>query len=169
MSRKWERMVQKNSKVSNKLRVKQGKGTISQTSVAGPDRYTGRSFILPLACAAVAVFFGFTFAGEERGTMYWFTVLSYLLLAVIFFLRKPYLAIGKDYVSTRKYGADKKMYAGSVDKITSQPGSIVITFKHSKNSWVLSRTWNRYDTVTIEPALQKFAQQNDVPFEVKAK
>ncbi|MFD2612146.1 hypothetical protein [Paenibacillus gansuensis] len=169
MSRKWERMVQKNTKVTNKVRAKQGKLSISNSpgSASEVKRHTGRSFLLPIGCAVIAIFFAIAFA-VQQGAMYWFTVISYLLLAVVFYFRKPYLAIGKDYISTRKFGGDRKMYAAGLEKIVAQPGYVVVHLKHSKSNWVFSRVFNRYDTDKMAADLQTFAKQHAVPFEEKA-
>jgi len=165
MSRKWERMVHKNTKVTNKLRVKQGKGSLSEAGRPKIDRFKGRNIIIPSLFAGVSVLFAIVFARvPDQGAMYYFTFISYLVLALLFFFRRPFLNVGKDYVSTRKFGVDQTVYAKDIKQITAKTGKVSIEFNNKKLSWVFNRNINLYNTNEMAEKLQQFAQQHSIPF-----
>lgn len=170
MSRKWERMVQKNTKVTNKHRVSQGKSTLSEVGKPKVDRHLGRNIVFPLLFAGVSVFFSIAFIGipGQSTGMYWFTVISYMALALLFFIRRPFLNITKDAVSTRKFGSIQYVKAEDIKLITLQPGYVIIELKTKKSNWVFSRAFNRYDTAAMATALQIFAAGHGIPVEVKS-
>ncbi len=67
MSRKWERMVRKNTKISNMQRRKSGKGEISGVNADGSVIFKGRSWFLPMLLVATGVFFALSCFGINPG------------------------------------------------------------------------------------------------------
>jgi hypothetical protein len=162
MARKWERMIDKNKKKMNEIRSKQGKALISDTDPV--DRFVGRSWLLPLFLIGFSFLFMIAFGGIYRDGMYWFTVLSYLLLGlIIYFLRRPYLNLGKNEISSRRFSGQKFIKASDVQQIYVSPGFISIQFKGRKARWVFSRLFHRFDTDAMAVKLKEFAQLHSIP------
>lgn len=171
MSRKWERMVQRNTKQINKQRKKTGQPRIGETtnSSSRGDVFKGRSIMLPLFLASVAGFFMVIYSkAEQVDSLYWITVVMYFLLAFYFFMRRPYLAVSNDTLSTRRLGGDKRMKAADVAEITIMKGYCVISFSSRRTKWVFSRTINRFDTEAMSKRLQQFATQHGIKFNVQS-
>lgn len=170
MSRKWERMVYKNSKKTNQQRKKQGIRSVPSSIEENEDWFKGRNMILPSLLTAFAVFFSIIFWGipGERN-LYWVTVFSYLLLAVFLFLKRPYLRVGKNFVSSRRFAVDKRLESGDIKGILVQPGYVVIERKTGGMNWVFSRLIHRYDTAQMADRLKEFAKANSIPFEERSK
>lgn len=162
MARKWERMVEKNTKTANKQRAKQGKTLISGVKDAA-DRFYGRSWLLPLFLICFSIFFMIAFGGIYRDSMYWLTSISYFLLGVIiFFFRRPNLIVEKNELSSRRFSGQKYVKASDLELITISPGYIIIQLKASRSRWVFSRLIHRMNTELVAIRLKEFAQQNDV-------
>ncbi|MFD1954784.1 hypothetical protein ACFSL6_11575 [Paenibacillus thailandensis] len=162
MSRSWERKVQKNMSALNKQRKKQGKMHIA-TGAAKVDRYVGRSYLLPLF---LLFFIGLyvilsMMTLKEFNTMEWVTVAAYIVLALFFFLRRPYLAVGKDYVQTRKMSRDRVLRAADIKTITLSQGTIMIEPSKGAN-WIFSKWMNRYPTEEIASRMREFANANHI-------
>lgn len=169
MSRKWERMVQRNTQQVNKQRKKTGQARIGEATKAKGDIFKGRSIILPLFLASVALFFTVVYyKADQMDTLYWFTVIMYLLLAFYFFMRKPYLAIQNDTLSTRRLGGDKRVKAADISEITIMKGYCVIALKTRRTKWVFSKTFTRFDTEAMSKRLQEFAAQYNVKITVES-
>lgn len=165
MSRKWERMVEKNSKELNQKRKKMGQSPISVSNLEQMDVFKGRSWFLPTLLVACSLFFAIvSVALYESQTLYWVTVIGYLVLGVMYFLRRPYIKIGKKQLSTRRMGVDKVFGADEIESISAAPGSIAIQIKGKKTRWVLSKFQNLYDIPAIATRLKTFAEQNGVAY-----
>jgi len=172
MSRSWERKVRKATEQLNKRRKKAGLAAVSSPAAVA-DRYRGRNFLLP---AFLILFIGFYIymmtipAGDPNqenpfGTpVFWLTVASYLALAAIFWFRRPYLLVGKDYVGTRRFSGPKTLPAGSIKSITVIGRRYVIIEPKKGGNWVFSRLTNRFPIDEMAERLRKFAQDNRVPF-----
>lgn len=166
MSRKWERMVQKNAKTINQQRKKQGIRSVPSSSEENVDWFKGRNIVLPFLLISFAVFFSVIFWGiPGEKNLYWVTVFSYLLLAVILFLKRPYLRVGKDFVSSRRFAVDKRLESADIKSIVVQPGYVVIERKARGANWVFSRLIHRYDTNKMAERMQEFARINSLPYE----
>lgn len=168
MSRKWERMVQKNMKTIQKQRSKQ-KGKQGRTFVDpfDPDAmisFKGRSWFFPMFLIAFSVFFILTFYQVYGGdTTYWLTGILYFSLGLfLFFLRRPYIRIGRDKISTRRFTGEKFVDADQIDFISIVPGTIIIQMKEKKERWVFSRMLQRFDIDEIETHLKKFAERHKI-------
>lgn len=169
MSRTWERKVRKNTNQINKARKKQGVSRIGTTTTSKAERYKGRNYIFPIFLVLMITMYTIlvtTAPDFESTTMLWVTIGCYLLLALIFLLRRPYIAIGKDYIQTRKMTGDKQLYVSNIKGISVQKGAIVI-MQHKGANWIFSRLLNRYPTDEISERLQEFAKTHNLPFEQK--
>ena len=172
MSRSWERKVRRNTEQLNKRRKKAGLEAMSSPA-AMTDRYRGRSIILPLFLLLLIGFYMFlnTISLDEPNgpdpvetPIFWLTVAGYLALAALFWFRRPYLLVGRDFVGTRKFTGPKTMTADAIKSITViRPGYVIIEPKKGGN-WVFSRMLNRFPIDEMADRLRKFAQDNRIPF-----
>ncbi len=172
MSRKWERMIQKNTKVINKSRKKQGQTAINDTAKASEDdRFRGKNFIFPSFLIGFALLYLIAFAGvSSKDSLYWVTVISYLLLGfIIYFFRRPFLTVGKTQISSKRFGGVKYAAAHDIEQITLSPGYVVISIKGSKRKWVFTKIFNRFNTEAMAVRLKQFALQNSVTLVEEAK
>jgi hypothetical protein len=165
MSRKWERMVRKNAKQANKLRARQGKDRIVSGSGDSVMVIKGRSWFLPAFLIAVSLFFMISFRNVyQQDTVYWLTVALYFLMGIfIFFVRRPYLKIGRNSLATRRFSGEKTISAEEVADIGFLPGSIVIQLKGKREKWVFSRIFQRFNMTLMEQELRNFAKRHHVP------
>ncbi|GLX68127.1 hypothetical protein [Paenibacillus glycanilyticus] len=169
MSRTWERKVRKNTSQINKARKKHGVSQIGTSTAPKVDRYTGRNYIFPIVLIlliSMYTVFVTTDPEFEPSSMFWVTIGCYIFLALIFFLRRPYIIVGKDYIQTRKMTGDKKLYVSNIKGISVQKGAVVIMQIKGAN-WVFSKLLNRYPTEEIGRKLADFAKTNNLPFEEK--
>ncbi|MBJ6363650.1 hypothetical protein ACFOQM_20705 [Paenibacillus sp. GCM10012307] len=175
MSRSWERMVRKNTSVVNKKRKKQGgNGFISEANRV--DRFKGRNIILPLAVIFFTGFYAYiSFIARQAAvgdagntdTLYWITIACYILLSLLFFFRRPYLNVAKEFVQTRRFTGDKMLRANGIKQINVQDGYVVIE-QVKGPSWVFSRFMNRFPTNDMAERLKQFAKDNQIEFVEKA-
>lgn len=168
MSRTWERKVRKNTNLVNKQRKKQGI-TRMTPGAEQVQRFKGRSYIAPILLILFIGMYVFMVSGDptfKMTTMFWVTVVCYIFLALIFFLRRPYIAVGKDYVQTRKFTGDKRLTASAIKGISVQAGYVVIE-QQKGASWVFSRLLYRYPTDEISESLKEFSKVNGVSFQQK--
>jgi hypothetical protein len=167
MSRKWARMVKKNSDDINVQRKRHGRNLIHE-SKPDVDTFKGRSWMLPVIAVGISLFFMISM-GEvyDYNGMYWFTVISYFVLGAFFFLlRRPYLKIGKSTLATRRFGGEKTVKAVEVEKIMIQSGYIIIQIKERKMRWVFSRLFQLINIERTAERLKKFAQDNNVQIDI---
>ncbi|TDL53964.1 methyltransferase [Paenibacillus dendritiformis] len=171
MSRSWERQVRRNSAQLNKQRKKQGKPGISSHTVEF-DEFKGRNFILPLILTGFTIIYallGSVGTNLPSPMLYWVTVICYLGLALMLFLRRPFLRVTKDELSTTKWNRLRTLKVEDIKKITYQPGFIVIEKNGKGSNWVFSRMMNRYDIEAMHARLQQFAAQNRITYEENSK
>ncbi|WP_270171367.1 hypothetical protein [Paenibacillus sp. SYP-B4298] len=173
MSRSWERMVRKNTSAINKSRKKQGgQGFVPEASRI--DRFKGRNFILPTVILFFTGFYAYVsfiarqavpVEGQGSGTdsLYWITIVCYVLLAMLFFFRRPYLNVAKEFIQTRRITGDKMLRASGIRKIRVQDGYVVIE-QVKGPSWTFSRFLNRFPTEDMTARLKAFAKENHVEF-----
>ncbi|TJY44231.1 hypothetical protein E5161_02245 [Cohnella pontilimi] len=171
MSRSWERKVERNVKTVNKRRKKEGKTSLSAQTQKG-DRFLGRNYIFPILLVLLMAFYVVTFSPwkvkAQSTTMFWVTLGCYLLLALFYFLRRPYLSVTRDTLETRRFSGYKRLNAGEIRKIVLQPGYVVIETVKGAN-WVFSRVINRYPVDRMGERLKAFAELHHVQLEVKTK
>jgi len=94
-------------------------------------------------------------------SMFWLTNIAYLVLAALFFFRKPYLAIGKDYVQSRRMMGDKKLFAVAIKEIKVQGGYIIIV-PNNGSSWAFNKTFNRFPIEDMKVELKKLADKFNI-------
>ena len=169
MSRSWERKVRKNMEQANKTRKKQGGNLINtgSGSIANDSlRITGRNFIAPSLLLIFIIGYSFlmlTAPNYEQDTMFFVTIGCYVLLAMLFFFRKPYLAIGKDFVQSRRFTGDKRLPASEIKEIRVHKDYVVV-MPQKGAAWTFSRVLNRFPTEQMTKELTSFAQKNNVNF-----
>ncbi|GIP59370.1 hypothetical protein MKX50_13660 [Paenibacillus sp. FSL W8-0186] len=169
--RKVERNQMKlNKKGKNPQGNKAGRtGTGSRMGARGDgDVFKGRKIILPLLLILLAgLYAGVALAGgsaEVSTTMFWLTIVLYVILAIALFLNKPYLRINKNYLFTAKLNRDRMLEAGQISKITATPNKITITPKAGGQNWVFYRKRNLFDTPAMAERLETFAKTHKVDF-----
>ncbi|ANY71637.1 hypothetical protein BBD41_03035 [Paenibacillus ihbetae] len=172
MSRSWERKVSKNLQQLNKKRKKQGMSTYQGSAISDQmDVFKGRKYVLPivlLALAALYALLGSATAkttGQSNDVLNWVGVGLYILLALMIFLRKPYLKIERSSVSTMKFNRERRLSASEIEKIKIASGSVVIQGKGKAGNWVFSRMINLYDTQAMGERLEEFAKAHHIPVE----
>src|SRR5690554_3672595 len=160
MASKWGRQVERNAKKANSLRKRNGVSPISQVQKKD-EKQKGRSWMLAIFLVLVGLFYMVTFWDAERNGLYWITIIMYFILAlIVFFLRRPFLGIGKSSLTTRKFAGFKVKNADQISKIEIQPGIVIIEFTDSTSRWVFSRLINRYNITEMANELQDFAAKN---------
>jgi hypothetical protein len=166
MSRKWERMVLKNKKLTNKHRTKQGKEIISSIYKVPMERFLGRSWFLPLVCIAFSLFFTITYssnAAQDATTK--FVIIAYFLMGLfIYFIRRPRLSVGKTTLSSRRFSRDVTLEPAEIEAITVQSGYVIIQLKRKKARWVFSRLMHRFDIPSMSASVKEYALTNGIPF-----
>lgn len=172
MSRSWERMVQRNAKKVNKQRKKEGKPSVYAQEKQG-DKFLGRNFIFPAILVMLMVFYVIVFAPwvtdmQQDTTMFWVTLGCYGLLALFYFLRRPYLGVTRDTLETRRFTGYKTLTPAQIRKIALSPGYVVVESVKGQN-WVFSRFMNRYPVAKMGERLKAFAELHKIEIEEKAK
>ncbi|GAB6930151.1 hypothetical protein JCM10914A_41340 [Paenibacillus sp. JCM 10914] len=170
MSRSWERKVNKNMAQLNKQRKKQGMSSYQGGAIsANNDIFKGRKYVLPLVLLALAGLYALlgtatsNAAGGGNEVLNWIGVSLYILLALMIFLRKPYLKIERSSVSTMKFNRERRLAVTDIEKIKLAQGSVVIQGKGKAGNWVFSRMMNLYDTDAMGKRLEEFAKAHQIP------
>jgi len=168
LSRSWERKVRKNMNVVNKQRKKQGNGQIVFNAEKS-EKIVGRNFIAPILLILFIGMYVILMSSSttfKMDTMFWITVGCYILLAALFFFRRPYITIGKDYIQSRRLTGDKRISAASIKGFSVQKGYVVVEMQKGGN-WVFSKLTNRFPTDEIGDKLKLFANANGIAFQQK--
>jgi len=172
MSRSWERKVEKNRKELNKRRKKEGKqGIASGTSQI--DRFQGRNYVVPsLLMLLILLYVILSQPWSDKflqdPTLFWVTISCYILLAVFYYFRRPYLAVSRDTLETRKFTGYKTLRPSEIRKIVIQPGYVLVESVKGTN-WVFSKAMNRYPIQKMAERLKVFTEVNHIDFELKLK
>ncbi|SDT55392.1 hypothetical protein SAMN05444162_4941 [Paenibacillaceae bacterium GAS479] len=168
MSRSWERKVRRNSSQLNKQRKKSGqdpfKPYAGKVDPTAPVRFKGRNYISPILLISVVVFFSLLPTEKGSGSQTWWLVAAYVALAVLFFLRRPYLQVGSDHVQTRRMMGDKRLNKDEIKSISVQKGYVVIQPVKGGN-WVFSRVMNRYPIEQMGERLEQMADAHGIRFD----
>ncbi|MFD2117773.1 hypothetical protein ACFSTH_17025 [Paenibacillus yanchengensis] len=165
MSRSWERQVRKNMQKVNQTRKKSGNSPISLYSEKGKQSvFKGRNYVIPFLLILFILGYLFIVTAQPdfvANGMFWVTVIAYVVLAIMFFFRRPYLTIGKDFVQSRRITGDKTLYATGIKEIRLQKDSVVIAPKTGA-AWTYSKVLNRFATEQMGQKLIEFGKKNDV-------
>jgi hypothetical protein len=163
MARKWERMVEKNSKRMNTDRQKKGQSPIGVSDAGVPIK--GRSWIFPLVLASAGLLFAFTMPeANASSTLYQITIGMYLLLAVFhYFVRRPFLKVGKNQLTWRTYTGDRHVSAGDIAAIQISDKQSVVQLKDGKTRRSFSKLYHLYPMDQINAALSNFAAVHRIP------
>lgn len=162
--RSWERRVRRNTAHINKQRKKQGMDQLVPESEK-VVRFRGRNYLLPiLLLIIVAVYAVISTASTQNAATTWTTIGLYVLLALTFFLRRPYLAVGADYVQTRRMFGDRRLRPAEIKAISVQRGYVVIQPVKGTN-WVFSRLLYRYPVEEMKARLRDFADTHHIVFQ----
>jgi len=168
LSRSWERKVKKNMEQVNKQRKKAGEGNLVLNHEKQVKKqeivFKGRNYILPVVLVVFIGMYNFLMLMNPEfqiDAMYWFTIAAYLALAALFFFRKPYLAIGKDYIQSRRMLGDKQLFAVAIKEIKVQGGYIIIIPNHG-SSWAFNKTFNRFPIDEMAAELKKLADKHNI-------
>jgi len=164
MSRKWERMILKNKKVTNKQRAKQGKAIISNSTREPMVRFLGRSWFLPLICIVFSLFFMLTYPDDaKQDATTKFVIIAYGIMGIfIYLVRRPRLSVGKTSLSSRRFSRDVTVEPSEIEGITIQNSYVIIHLKRKR--WVFSRMMHRFDIKAMSAAVQEFAANNNIVF-----
>ncbi|MED4602947.1 hypothetical protein P9314_20130 [Paenibacillus validus] len=165
MSRKWERMVRKNTKIMNKKHGQSSSSSISVRSSDGAVTFKGRSWLLPLVLVAMSVFCFIALrpqAGQDE-SMYWVTGFSYLFLALLmYWARRPFLRIGKTSLASRRFGGDRIVEASQISEITVSKDTIMVTLKPKGKRWVFTKFFHQMPMEAMIEKISDFASKNNV-------
>jgi len=151
----------------NKQRKKQGLQSVVP-SAEKSDIYKGRSFIGPVLLVLLTAMYAIVIGNDEesRQSLYWVTIGLYLFLALMLFVRRPYVKVGPNYVQTRKFSGHKTLQASDIKSITASRGYVVVE-RHRGGNWVFSQFVNRYPTDRLAERMQAFAKQHQLPYNTK--
>lgn len=161
MSRRWERMVEKNKQQMNKVRSKRGETLIGKD---GPLLIRGRSWVFPAVLVVVAYFFATTMPAESKGDpLFIVTIALYVLLALIHFVfRRPFLKIGKSQLSWRTYTGEKYAPVGNIASIQIDEKQSVVHLKDGSTR-KFTKLYQLFPMAYLNNELAKFADQHRIP------
>jgi hypothetical protein len=165
MSRSWARRIEKNKKQVNEQRKKRGldKLTDSSTEV----RFVGRSWVLPLFLLGMLIWYLLLFIGD-KGIMFWVTVIGYsVLILFLFFVKRPFLVVGKDFVESRRFGGVVRVTVDEIDKISITNDSVTIYFNVKRPSWMFTSLFQRMNISLMREKLKAFCETNQILCEEK--
>lgn len=170
MSRKWERMVEKNRKQLNERKMKQGDTPLNETP-DGSKIFKGRSWIFPLVLASAGILFAFTIPqGSSSDALYIITIALYFLLALFhYYVRRPFLKIGKKYISWRTYRGEKFYAPSDIEAIFISDRQVQVFLKGGKASKTFSRLYHLFPMDKLSESLRAFAHQHQIPLNVSMK
>lgn len=128
--------------------------------------FKGRKIILPIALSLLAIVYGglglMTGAQGADTAIFWITIVLYLLLSLVIFLRKPYLRIHKGWLYTARYNRELMIDAANIDKIVLSRDYVVVVPKGRGKKWTFSRVRNRFDIAAMSASLEKFGLAHQI-------
>lgn len=167
MSRKWERMVNKNQKNANKIRKKQGQTTIQETMKVKESEqiYKGRSWMLPsvLVLLAVLYFISDPYGEAANNKYYWLLGLSYAGLgALIFLINRPVIKISKTFLTVRRFSGIKMLEPKDIEEITVNKGHAAIRLKVKNRRYIYTKFQHRFNMNELNAGLKEYAIQHKI-------
>ncbi|GAK39514.1 hypothetical protein PUW24_24035 [Paenibacillus urinalis] len=168
MASSFERSVKKNQQKINKDRKKRGQPSIG-SGVEQEDVFKGRAFLFPFVLVVLSFMF-LTLSGlttDGVGAFDWVVFALYLGLALMYFMRRPYLKVGKKRIKTIKLSRERSMGPEDIKKIVLEKGSVVVERNGKGGPWVFSKLLNLYDVEAMGARLVQYAQNHQIPVEDK--
>lgn len=163
LSRKWERQITRNQKQVRKLQKNKSTSPAWFQKKEKRVMYKGRNVILPAILLVLSFFFMFVLSViGDRDFMFWLAIISYWLLALFFFLKRPYLAIGTTELATYKWSREVCLKPSEVQAIWLEDDSTVIVVKQTKQRWVFSRIPHFYPIKEMNSALYSYATKHSI-------
>ena len=162
MSRKWERMVEKNRKNVNAQRKRHGQTVIKEAGEDASVTVKGRSWILPSSLFAFALFY-FIYLGQHypHDWKFWFTGLCYVGLGLIVLLiQRPFIRIGSRNITVRRFTGYRSVEAENIEFITVSPKLVEIKWK--KGGVIYTKFQHRFPMDELGARLKEFAGRNKV-------
>ena len=154
MAKKFKASPIQSAKPEPKSKQKDRSDTVS---------FYGKSYLFPIMLFALGILSAVSaYQAEKVNYFYYFTIVAYFGLSVFYFIKKPYLRIGKDFVSTRRMGADRLMEADQIDRIEMYDSYVLFVFKKKRTKWVFAKMINKYPVDEIVTALVPFAKANKI-------
>lgn len=159
-------MVARNRQALQKQKGKQAKQKSAKLSKMEQGIFEGRNVFLSVLCWSVSLIFLFFFGQVgENETMFWLTVVLYFVFGLyFFFVKRPYIKVSQSELAIKRLGKVRTSPASDVEKITVQPGYVIIAVKGRRGHLIFSRFFNRYDTEALASRLQDFAQRHQIKF-----
>ncbi|WP_040949248.1 DUF986 family protein [Gorillibacterium massiliense] len=166
MSRKWERMVEKNRKEVNAKRKKSGAATIGTPKREQREVFKGRSWGFPVLLILIGTLnipLAMHAENSKNSSMSYWTLVLYVALAVfMYFIRRPMLQIGKDTLVSRRFTGDKLVHASEIARIDLMKGAVMIETK-AKKRWMYTKLTHMFPIPEVTDKLRTFAERNGVP------
>ena len=171
MARSFKRMVHKNSKLLDHRRKKLGR-IHANFAVSGVEVFKGRSWIVPaLLLGFVTLYCVFAkHIHRQVGltTWDWIVVSMYGFLALVYWLRRPYVRVDKKEITRVRGNRKQTIAATNISGITLKKNRVIIEFDEARKRWVFTRYLHRYHIDALGQTLQQFAKLHKVPVETKS-
>ena len=164
MSRKWTRMVNKNQKVINTQRKKDGSTPIGKPSKEKPLTFKGRYWVLPVFLIIMTVFnIYLTAAAGPIDKNTWILLIVYILLALLLLvINRPTLSIGKNGLTSRRFTGFQTVTAYEIEEIRLAKSGIVIKMKDKKKRWTFTKLIHVFPVAEASKGLEDFAKTNGI-------
>lgn len=164
MSRKWERMVEKNKKTINAKRKKDGLAPVSAKGKEVKQSFKGMNWMLPFFLIIITILNIVMFIQQDamtRGNL--ITFLVYLLLAVLLlFMNRPTLAIGRTSITSRRFASFQTASASDIEEIHLMKNAVIIRLKTKKKRWVYTKVTHWFPIANVSVRLREFATDNQI-------
>jgi hypothetical protein len=166
VSRKWERMVEKNRNSLNKVRRKRGQAALSE-GITSKEKLTvikGRSWMLPSVLVLFAgLYFFTTYQVAKMDGAYWFTGLSYIGLAILVYLvRRPVIKISHNYLTVRRFTGEKFIEPKDIEEMDLNTSHIVIQLKDKRKKIIYTKLQHQFPMEELAAKLREFAVQHKI-------
>lgn len=168
MSRKWERMVERNQKAVNRGRVKNGRSMIADAGRETVETLKGRSWLLPFCLILIAGFYlGSTSTVMTLKPIDYYTAGGYAVMSLfLFWIRRPTLRIGRKTISSIRFSGEKQLAPEDIEEIQISSQTVVIVLKSKKARWSFSRKMNFFPVDKAAELLKEYAVRNQVKVSV---
>ncbi|WP_058304357.1 hypothetical protein [Gorillibacterium timonense] len=164
MSRKWERMVEKNQKTINAKRKKEGLSPVSAKAKEAKEAFKGMNWMLPFFLVLITILNIVMFIRQDAMTRgNWITFAVYILLAVLLlFMNRPTLSIGRSSITSRRFASFQTATAADIEEIQLMKNAVVIRLKTKKKRWVYTKITHWFPIASVSERLREFAEVNHI-------